>query len=79
VFDHPDNPEHPTPWFTRDYGPFSPNFGFFREDPLVITPDEPLRLRYRIYTHSGDVEEGGIAEAWAEYARSVGRTSLVAV
>ena len=79
VFDHPDNPDHPTPWFTRDYGPFSPNFGFFQEDPVVIGPKAPLRLRYRIYTHSGDVEQGRVAEAWAAYAGTYGHARLVTV
>ena len=79
VFDHPGNPDHPTQWFTRDYGPLSPNHGFFQEDPIVITPTEPLRLRYRIYTHSGDAVQGRIAEAWDAYAASAGRVTLVAV
>jgi hypothetical protein len=77
VFNHPDNPEHPTPWFTRDYGPFSPNYGFFLEDPIVITPSEPLRLRYRFYTHSGDVERANVAEAWDEYAHSMHPVKLM--
>jgi Methane oxygenase PmoA len=70
VFDHPDNPDHPTRWFTRDYGPFSPNYGFFEEDPIEITPDEPLTLQYRIYVHNGDAEAGGVAEAYQAYATS---------
>ena len=69
VFDHPHNPDYPTRWFTRDYGPFSPNFGFFRSEPLVITPEAPLHLRYRIYTHSGDAIEGEVQAAWEEYLR----------
>jgi hypothetical protein len=68
LFDHPKNPVHPTPWFTRDYGPFSPNYGFFEYDPTIIEPGNPLKLRYRVYTHSGNVTEGGVAEAWEEYA-----------
>ena len=67
VFDHPQNPAYPTKWFTRDYGPISPNYGFFQEDPIVIGPDSPLRLRYRIYTHSGDPSESNVAEACARY------------
>lgn len=79
VFDHPGNPEHPTPWFTRDYGPFSPNYGFFQEDPIVIAPEKPLRLRYRVYTHSGNVEEGNVAEAWNDYLKSISSKELIAV
>jgi hypothetical protein len=71
LFDHPANPDFPTPWFTRDYGPFSPNFGFFQEDPIVIAPDNPLRLRYRVYTHSGDVTEGHVREAWERFNSQV--------
>ncbi len=67
IFDHPANPFFPTNWFTRDYGPIAPNYGFFQEDPIVITADTPLRLRYRFYTHSGDVETGRVAEAWEAY------------
>jgi hypothetical protein len=68
VFDHPDNPDHPTRWFTRDYGPFSPNYGFFDEDPIEIVPGTPLVLKYRIYVHNGDAETGGVAQAYAEYS-----------
>jgi hypothetical protein len=67
VFDYPGNPDYPTPWFTRDYGPISPNYGFFQEDPIVLAPRKTLRLRYRVYTHSGDVTEGRVQEAWEAY------------
>jgi hypothetical protein len=67
IFDHPSNPDHPTPWFTRDYGPFSPNYGLFQEEPIEITPAKPLPLRYRVFTHTGDALEGEVAEAWEAY------------
>lgn len=78
LFDHPNNPDYPTPWFTRDYGPFSPNYGLFQEDPIVIAPRRPLRLRYRIYTHSGDVTEGNVQAAYDAYLQTVGQTDLTA-
>ena len=71
IFDHPENPHFPTNWFTRDYGPIAPNYGFFQEDPIRITPETPLRLRYRFYTHIGDVESGHVAEAWETYRAGV--------
>jgi hypothetical protein len=67
IFSHPDNPAHPPKWFTRDYGPLFANYGFFQEDPIVITPENPLRLRYRIYSHSGDFAGGRVLEAWEAY------------
>lgn len=79
LFDHPHNPDFPTPWFTRDYGPVSPNFGFFRQDAIEVTPDTPLRLRYRVYTHTGDVSEGKVAEAWEAYHAEVTGDNLIVV
>ncbi len=73
IFDHPDNPDFPTPWFTRDYGPISPNYGFFQEDPIVISPRKPLHLRYRVYTHSGDAADGKVEAAWEIYRDSASR------
>ena len=70
VFDHPDNPDYPTRWFTRDYGPISPNYGFFREEPIVIAPAQPLRLRYRIYSHSGNATDAQVAAKYEEYRAS---------
>ena len=72
LFDHPENPDYPTRWFTRDYGTFAPNYAFFEEDPLVIEPSSPLRLRYRVFTHSGDAEAGGVQQAWETYYGSAG-------
>ncbi len=71
VFDHPHNPDHPSYWFTRDYGPLSPNYGFFYADPIEITPNTPLHLRYRFYTHTGDAVEGNVQAAFDAYLREV--------
>ncbi len=75
-FVHPHNRDYPSQWFTRDYGPFAPNSAFFQEEPVEITPERPLRRRYRIYTHSGDAAAGGVAAAWAEYLSSAERGEL---
>ncbi|HLV81954.1 MAG TPA: PmoA family protein [Chthonomonadaceae bacterium] len=73
VFDHPQNPDYPTPWFARDYGPFAPNAALYAEEPILLSPRKPLRLRYRVYTHSGDVTEGRVRDAWEEYRDSAQR------
>lgn len=78
-FNHPHNPQHPTPWFTRDYGTFSPNYGFFQEDPIVISQNTPLRLRYRFYTHTGNAAEGLVADAWSDYEELAAKENLIAV
>ncbi|HEY8498744.1 MAG TPA: PmoA family protein [Limnochordales bacterium] len=66
IFDHPSNPSFPSPWFTRDYGPFGPAPNCFDGD-FVIAPWRPLLLRYRIVVHRGDVRQAGIARRWQAY------------
>lgn len=66
VFNHPGNPYHPAPWFTRDYGPFSPNFLLFTE-PVVIQPERPYALSYRIVAHKGDHAEADVAGKYRRY------------
>ena len=47
IVDDPTNLGRPTRWFVRDYGPFSPNDGFFDPEPRPL----PLRLRYTVVAH----------------------------
>jgi hypothetical protein len=50
IFDHPQNLRHPTPWYTLPWltGPAP----LYRE-PLSLTPEESLPLRYRVFAHQG--------------------------
>ena len=41
LFDHPENPDYPTRWFTRDYGTFSPNYAFSRMIRSLSNPAVP--------------------------------------
>jgi hypothetical protein len=76
IFDHPDNPRHPTWWHVRDYGLFAANpFGirYFENKPagtgdLVIPAGESLTFKYRFYFHKGDEKQGKVAEHYREYA-----------
>ncbi len=75
IFDHPENPKHPTFWHVRDYGLFAANaFGehdFFddatRDGSITIAPGESLRFRYRVVIHPGDAaaaKVGALYDAW---------------
>ncbi len=75
IFDHPENPKHPTFWHVRNYGLFAANpFGehdFFDDDTrdgsMTIQPGEALRFRYRVVIHPGDAaaaDVAGLADAW---------------
>ncbi len=75
VFDHPSNPRYPTYWHARAYGLLATNiFGLhdFERDPsrdasLTIRPGQPLRFRYRVIIHPGDVNSGGIRDAYESW------------
>jgi len=76
IFDHPDNPKHPTWWHVRDYGLFAANpFGqhnFERKEKgigdIKIPAGESLTFKYRFYFHKGDDKQGKVAEQYREYA-----------
>jgi len=76
IFDHPQNPKHPTWWHVRDYGLFAANpFGVsdFERKPrgtgdITIPAGENLTFRYRIYIHKGDNEQGKVAERYHQYS-----------
>jgi len=77
IFDHPQNPRHPTWWHVRDYGLFAANpFGVhdFEKKPagtgdLKIAAGKSLTFRYRFVFHEGDEKQGRIAERYQEFAK----------
>jgi hypothetical protein len=69
IFQHPENPWHPAPWFTRDYGFFSPTPMYWLDDDRLVLPEgEPVRLRYRVVVHAGATGEAAMAAQYANYA-----------
>ncbi len=76
IFDHPENPRHPTWWHVRDYGLFAVNpFGIhdFEKKPagagdFVIPAGQSATFKYRFYFHKGDEKQGKVAELYREYA-----------
>lgn len=76
IFDHPENPRHPTWWHVRDYGLFAVNpFGIhdFEKKPagtgnFVIPAGQSATFKYRFYFHKGDERQGKVAELYREYA-----------
>ena len=76
IFDHPQNPRHPTWWMVRDYGLFAANpFGQHEyektADPnagdLTIPAGKSVTFRYRFLLHAGDEQQGRVAERYAEF------------
>lgn len=79
IFDHPQNPRHPTWWHVRDYGLFAANpFGVhdFEKRPagtgnLIVPAGKNVSFRYRFYLHEGNEVAGKVAEQYDHYARTV--------
>jgi len=75
IFDHPENPKHPTYWHSRDYGLFAANpFGerdYYndksRNGSLTIEPGKSLRFRYRVVIHPGLTADTKLAEMYEKY------------
>ena len=65
---HPDNRWFPPPWFTRDYGFFSPTpMNWLEGGHLDLPKGEKLHLRYRVIVHGGTTEEAAIAKLYKAY------------
>lgn len=66
ILQHPDNRWYPAPWFTRDYGFFSPT-PLNWIDEVRLPHGEALNLRYRVIVHAGNTEEAQIAGHFEQY------------
>jgi hypothetical protein len=71
ILQHPSNKWYPAPWFTRDYGFFSPTPMYWPENDknTSLKKGEQIKLRYRVIVHSGNHVEAGIAEEFAKYSK----------
>jgi hypothetical protein len=79
IFDHPQNPRHPTWWHVRDYGLFAANpFGEHDFEKLsdktagnlILPAGHDLTFRYRFYLHAGDELQAHVAERYREYSKT---------
>jgi len=76
IFDSPQNPWHPSPWFTRDYGFFSPTpMYWLTEAGFSIKRGDSLTVRYRVVVHSGDTQTAGIGELYEQWINAAGSAS----
>ena len=71
IMQHPSNEWFPSPWFTRDYGFFSPTPMYWPEngETISLKKGELLKLRYRVLVHAGNHIEAGIAEQFMKYIK----------
>ncbi len=72
ILQHPSNRWYPSPWFTRDYGFFSPTPMYWPADEkngTTLKKGEEIKLKYCVLIHSGTNETAKIADEFKKYAR----------
>lgn len=69
ILQHPSNEWYPSPWFTRDYGFFSPTPMYWPQNDKETTlkKGQTIKLKYRVVVHSGDTATAKIAEHFEKY------------
>ena len=69
ILQHPSNEWYPSPWFTRDYGFFSPTPMYWPQNDKETTlkKGQTIKLKYRVLVHSGDTATAKIAEQFEKY------------
>jgi hypothetical protein len=71
IFQHPSDRWYPAPWFTRDYGFFSPTpMNWLEGDKLDLPKGQKLTLCYRVVVHSGDTRKAGIPALFDAYRQT---------
>jgi hypothetical protein len=69
IMQHPSNEWYPAPWFTRDYGFFSPTPMYWPQNDKEtnLKKGQTIKLKYRVLVHSGDTSTAKIAEQFEKY------------
>jgi hypothetical protein len=69
ILQHPGNPDFPAPWFTRDYGFFSPTILYWPSDDIAthLNKGDIITLRYKVLVHKGDTKTADIAGEFEKY------------
>ncbi len=68
LFDHPQNPSHPTYFHVRNDGWMGASLTY--DGPRDIAPDKPLHLRYGLYVHSDMKLPAEIEKQWKRFAEA---------
>lgn len=73
IFVSPDHPSFPTTWLIRNsYAGFL-NASWPGLRTVVLQPEKPVTLNYRLYIHRGDVRAGRVRQAYEQYLSALQR------
>lgn len=66
IFNHPDNPRHPTAFHVRDDGWMGCCLSL--DDPVTVADGDTLRLRYALWVHDGIPDAAAVGRRWDIFA-----------
>ena len=67
IFEHPDNPRHPSWWQTRNHYPYL-NPSFTCKEDYTLEAGKSLALKYRVLVHQGDAGKEVLEKEWKAFA-----------
>jgi hypothetical protein len=67
LFDHPNNPRHPTPWYGATGPGHYMNAAFLFNEPMNVAEGETLLFQYRALVHDGIWEVERLQSAYEDY------------
>jgi hypothetical protein len=71
LFDHPQNPNHPSYFHVRNDGWMGASLTY--DGPRDIAPDKPLHLRYGLYIHNDMKSSAEIEKQWKRFAEAASK------
>lgn len=69
MFDHPDNPRYPSPWYGTTGGGHYFNAAFLFHEPMHLGAQESLAFRYRVLIHDHIWDQARLQTAYDNYLK----------
>ena len=76
IFVSPDHPGFPTTWLIRNSYAGILNASWPGLESVILQPDKPVTLRYRLYIHRGDASTGRVRQAYERYLKSLNQIAM---
>jgi hypothetical protein len=73
LFVHPEHPQYPPEWMTRDYGVLAVGWPGVKAETL--SPGKTVTCRYRLWIHRGTPDASDLAEEYQAYVKQPKSTS----
>lgn len=69
LFDHPNNPRYPTPFYVFNDGPLQfLHAAFLFDDSYEMSQGDDLQLRYGVYVHAKEIDSSQAEEVYKRFA-----------